>query len=144
MEAAAHREAAGRVPWRRLLAGAVGIVALVLAVWWTSDRGSFNRAPARATIQRLTLSGTAIDAATSRDGRYLAWVESLGGLQSLRLRQLGEDRSIELVPPAPVGYWGIAFSHDGSRVFYATKSAQQPAGRLHVVNVLGGYTARAR
>ena len=138
MEAAAHREAAGRVPWRRLLAGAVGSVAVVLAVWWASDRGAFNRAPARVTIERLTLSGTAIDAATSRDGQYLVWVESLGGLQSLRLRQLGGDRSIELVPPAPVGYWGIAFSPDGGRVFYATKSAQQPAGRLHVVNVLGG------
>ena len=42
------------------------------------------------------------------------------------------------MPPAPVGYWGIAFSHDGSRVFYATKSAKEPAGRLYVVNVLGG------
>ena len=46
--------------------------------------------------------------------------------------------AIELVPPAAVGYWGIAFSHDGSHVFYATKSAQEPAGRLYVVNVLGG------
>jgi Tol biopolymer transport system component len=84
------------------------------------------------------LSGTSIDAATSRDGRYLAWVESSGGLQGLRVRQLGEDRSIELVAPAAVGYWGIAFSHDGSRVYYATKSAQEPSGRLYVINVLGG------
>ena len=142
MEAAAHREAAERIPWRRLVAGAVGIVAAVLAVWWATERGFVGRTPARVTIERLTLSGTAIDAATSRDGRYLAWVESVGGMQGLRVRQLGEDRSIELVPPATVGYWGIAFSHDGSRVFYATKSAQEPAGRLHVVNVLGG-TPRA-
>ena len=138
LEAAAHRETARRVPWRRLLAGAVGIVALTLGVWWASERGFLERTPGSVVIERLTLSGTAIDAATSRDGRYLAWVESLGGLQGLRVRQLGEDRSIELVPPAPVGYWGIAFSPDGSRVFYATKSAQEPAGRLYVVNVLGG------
>ena len=32
MEAAAHREAAEQIPWRRLVAGAVGIVAAVLAV----------------------------------------------------------------------------------------------------------------
>ena len=137
MEAAAHREAAGRTPWRRLLAGAAAIVAVVLAIWWTSDRGSIGREPARVTIDRLTSSGTAIDAATSRDGRYLAWVESAGGLQGLRIRQQGGDRSIELVPPATVGYWGIAFAEDGSRVFYATKSAQEPAGRLYVVDVLG-------
>ena len=142
LEAATHRETADRVPWRRLLAGAAAIVALVLAVWWTTESGFVGRAPTSVGIQRVTLSGTAIDAATSRDGRYLAWVESMGGMQGLRVRQLGEDRSIELVPPEPVGYWGIAFSHDASRVFYATKSAQEPAGRLYVVSVLGG-TPRA-
>jgi Tol biopolymer transport system component len=138
LEAAAHREAAERIPWRRLLAGAAGIVAAVAAIWWASERGFQGRTPATVGIERLTSSGTAIDAATSRDGRYLAWVESVGGMQGLRVRQLGEDRSIELVPPAAVGYWGIAFSHDGSRIFYATKSAQEPAGRLYVVSVPGG------
>ena len=142
LEAASHREANARVPWKRLLAGAAGIIGLVVAIWWMTEGGFLGRTPTNVGIQRLTLSGTAIDAATSRDGRYLAWVESIGGMQGLRVRQLGEDRSIELVPPAPVGYWGIAFSSDASRVFYATKSAQEPAGRLHVVNVLGG-TPRA-
>jgi hypothetical protein len=131
---------------------AAGIVIAAVAVWWAAERRFIGRAPARVTIERLTLSGTAIDAATSRDGRYLAWVESVGGMQGLRVRQLGEDRSIELVPPAAVGFWGIAFSLDGSRVFYATKSAQEPSGRLYVTNVIVGHrghcspgsTARSR
>jgi Tol biopolymer transport system component/tRNA A-37 threonylcarbamoyl transferase component Bud32 len=138
LEAAQHREAAERIPWRRLIAGAAAILALVVGVWWTTEGRFRGATPATVSIERLTLSGTAIDAATSRDGRYLAWVESIGGLQALRVRQLGEDRSIELVPPATVGYWGIAFSPDASRVFYARKSAQEPAGRLYVVSVLGG------
>jgi Tol biopolymer transport system component/tRNA A-37 threonylcarbamoyl transferase component Bud32 len=138
VEAATHREVTERIPWRRLMAGAAGIVALVLGVWWASEGRFQGRASGNVGIERLTLSGTAIDAATSRDGRYLAWVESVGGMQSLRVRQLGEDRSIELVPPATVGYWGIAFSPDGSRVFYARKSPSEPAGRLYVVSVLGG------
>lgn len=143
LEAATHREAAERVPWKRLLAGAAAIVALVVGLWWmASERGYLGRTPPSVSLQRLTLSGTAIDAATSRDGRYLAWVESLGGMQALRVRQLGEDRSIELVPPAAVGFWGIAFSPDATRVFYATKSPENPTGRLYVVNVLGG-TPRA-
>ncbi len=144
LEAATHRETAARVPWRRLLAGAAAIVALVLAVWWTTESGFVGRAPTSVGLQRVTLSGTAIDAATSRDGRYLAWVESMGGMQGLRVRQLGEDRSIELVPPQPVGYWGIAFSHDASRVYYATKSAQEhrrPAVRRECP---GWNSARAR
>jgi eukaryotic-like serine/threonine-protein kinase len=138
LEAASHRRAADRVPWRRLIAGAAAIVALVVGVWWTTERGFVGRTPGPVSIERLTLSGTTIDAATSRDGRYLAWVESVGGQQGLRVRQIGEDRSIELVPPATVGFWGIAFSDDGSRVFYATKSAQEPSGRLYVISVLGG------
>ena len=113
-------------------------IGVVLAVWWATERRFVGRSPAQVTIERLTLSGTAIDAVTSRDGRYLAWVESIGGMQGLRIRPQGGDRSVELVPPATVGYWGITFSPDGSRVFYATKSAQEPAGRLYVVNVLGG------
>jgi Tol biopolymer transport system component/tRNA A-37 threonylcarbamoyl transferase component Bud32 len=138
LEAATHRETAERIPWRRLIAGAAGILALVLGIWWATEGRFHGRTPGSVGIERLTLSGTAIDAATSRDGRYLAWVESVGGMQSLRVRQLGEDRSIELVPPATVGYWGIAFTPDGSRVFYSRKSAQEPGGRLYVVSVLGG------
>jgi len=90
------------------------------------------------TIERLTTSGTAIDSTLSPDGRYLAWVDSIGGMQGLKVRQLGEDRNVELVPPAQVGYWGIAFSPDGSRVYYAIKSTKEPSGRLYAVNVLGG------
>ncbi len=92
----------------------------------------------RVSIERLTTTGTAIDAAISPDGRQLAWVESAGGMQGLRLRRLDQGQTLELVPAAAVGYWGIAFTPDGSRVFYATKSAQNPAGRLFAVSVQGG------
>src|SRR6185503_10182232 len=72
------------------------------------------------------------------DGRYLAWVDSAGGQQGLKVRQLGEDRYVELVPAAPVGFWGITFAPGGSRIYYTIKSAQEPAGRLFAIGVLGG------
>ena len=59
-------------------------------------------------------------------------------MQSLKIRQLGEDRSVELVPPGPVRFWGIAFAPSGWRVFYAIKSAQEPGGRLFAIGILGG------
>jgi eukaryotic-like serine/threonine-protein kinase len=115
----------------------IGLVSFALAIGWGVWRGTRPSAP-QVSIERLTASGTAIDSALSPDGRYLTWVDSVGGMQSLKVRQLGEDRSVELVPPAPVGFWGIAFAPDGSRVYFALKSAKEPAGRLFAVGILGG------
>jgi serine/threonine protein kinase len=121
---------------------AAGIAAVLLAAastWWLTSRSTTpSSSSARVSIERLTTTGTAIDAALSPDGRYLAWVESAGGMQGLRLRRIGEGQTLELVPAAVVGYWGIAFTPDSSRLLYATKSAQNPAGRLSSVSVQGG------
>jgi Tol biopolymer transport system component len=130
---------AGARPSRRssVVFAAIGLTAFALAIVWGVVRGGPVVRPP-VNIERLTTSGTAIDSALSPDGRYLAWVESVGGLQSLKIRQLGEDRSVELVPRAQVGYWGIAFSPNNSRIYYSVKSADQPAGRLFTIGVLGG------
>jgi Tol biopolymer transport system component len=121
-------------------AAAVAVVALAaLAVWWsTGQRTRTLPSSSGVSIERLTTVGSAIDAALSPDGRHLAWVESEGGLQGLRMRRIADGQTVELVPAAGVGYWGIAFTPDGSRVFYATKSARNPAGQLSAVSIEGG------
>jgi TolB protein len=121
-----------------MLAALAGLAVLGGLGWWTVANGLRDPAPASVTIERLTTSGTAIDAAISPDGRRLAWVTSAGGQQALRVRDLRDTSDVEIVPPARVGYWGIAFSRNGSEVFYTTKSAEEPAGRLFVVSVDGG------
>jgi Tol biopolymer transport system component len=126
---------------RNLVAAVVALVlvAAIVAAWWMNRRLPTARGSSgRVSIERLTTTGTAIDAAISPDGRQLAWVESAGGMQGLRLRRLDQGQTIELVPAAVVGYWGISFTPDGSRIFYATKSAQSPAGRLFEVSAQGG------
>jgi len=122
---------------RSMIAAAVGLTAFALAIAWGMTRGT-RAIPTSVSIERLTASGTAIDSALSPDGRYLAWVDSMGGQQGLKVRQLGEDRYVELVPAAPVGFWGIAFAPSGSRIYYTIKSASEPAGRLFAIGVLGG------
>ena len=82
-------------------------VAIAIPLW----RGRTPAPPAAALrIDRTTSSGLVIDAILSPDGKYLAYVESLGGKQALWLRQVQGTRPIELVPAAPVGFWGIAFA----------------------------------
>jgi Tol biopolymer transport system component len=124
---------------RSVLVGLSASGALAAIGWWTLAGGAGGTTPAM-TIERLTTSGTAIDAAISSDGRYLAWVTSAGGLQALRVRELGGARDVEIVPAARVGYWGIAFSRDNTRIFYSTKSAEQPSGRLFAVSRAGGMS----
>ena len=122
---------------RRSAVIALGAGALAAVGGWWALRERNTPAPA-PTIERLTSTGTAIDAAISRDGRHLAWVASSGGQQGLRVRELAGTSEIELVPPAAVGFWGIAFSPDGRHIYYATKSVEEPAGRLYVVPITGG------
>jgi eukaryotic-like serine/threonine-protein kinase len=128
-------------PERRyfVIGGMAALLGIGILGWWQAGRRPTATGPSgRVSIERLTTTGTAIDAAISPDGRTLAWVESAGGMQGLRLRRVDQGQTIELVPAAVVGYWGIAFTPDGSRVLYATKSAQSPAGRLFAVSVQGG------
>jgi serine/threonine protein kinase/Tol biopolymer transport system component len=122
-----------------IAAAAIAVLAAGLAaavtLWRNPEPAS---APDSLTIARLTASGLVIDAVLSPDGKYLAYVESSGGFQSLHLRQIGGGRTIELVPPARMGYWGIAFARDGQSIMYGWKSSEHPAGTLYQVPVLGG------
>jgi Tol biopolymer transport system component len=118
----------------------VFVLAALAAIWLV------RRPPAphedasvrQLSIQRLTGSGTVIDAVVSPDGKYVAYVESSGGRQALYLRQVNGTRPIELLPPAAVTFWGMAFARDGQSVYYGQKGPAQPTGQLLQIPVLGG------
>ena len=98
--------------------------------------------PTPLTIRRLTSTGNVIAAAISPDGKYIAYVNSEQGEQSLWLRQLATRQDLQLVPPAPVGYWGHAFSPDGSSIYYAIRGHDGPYASLHVISSLGGESRK--
>jgi eukaryotic-like serine/threonine-protein kinase len=126
-----------------LAAGGAAILALIAAVAFVV-RGR-QPAPAagaaalpRIAIERVTSTGTVIDAEISPDGKYVAYVVS-DGLQSLWLRQLATGSSLQLVAPAQVGYWGISFTRDSSAVTYGVKSpAAGVGGAFYRIPALGG------
>ena len=88
-------------------------------------------------LTRLTNSGNAIDATISPDGKYIVYVMSDRGSQSLYIRQVSTANDKQIVPPAAVGYFGITFSPDGTELFYAIKK-NLDAGTLYRIPVLGG------
>jgi serine/threonine protein kinase/Tol biopolymer transport system component len=88
-------------------------------------------------ISRITNSGNAIDATISPDGKYVVYALSTRGAQSLYIRQVNAANDKLIVPPAPVGFFGLTFSPDGTELFYAVK-ASLDAGTLYRIPVLGG------
>ena len=87
-------------------------------------------------LTRITNSGNAIDATISPDGKYIVYALSDRNRQSLYIRQVSTANDKEIVPPAPLGFFGVTFSPDGSDLFYATK--QMDNGALYRVPILGG------
>jgi Tol biopolymer transport system component len=126
---------------------AVGILALVTTLtaawygWNAYSKRSSTVGP--VSIRPLTSNGLVIDACISPDGKYLAYVESFEGKHALWLKQIATGSLIQLVEPAPVGYWGIAFAPDGSSIYYALKSATiGGGGALFRLPTLGGAPRR--
>ena len=92
----------------------------------------------RINVTKLTTNGNAIFGAISPDGKYVAYVKSENGQESLWLRQVDSAGNLEVAPPREGHYQGIAFSPDGNYIYYghATSSAND-AGEIFKVPVLG-------
>ncbi|HEY6121099.1 MAG TPA: protein kinase [Pyrinomonadaceae bacterium] len=97
----------------------------------------------RINVTKLTTNGNATMAALSPDGKYLAYVVSDAGMQSLWLRQVAITSNVQLVQPRDGRYMGVAFSPDGNFVYFAF-AANDPndQGAAYRIPVLGvGNTA---
>lgn len=121
---------------------AIVLVALVLAASGFGVYKLLSRENAIAhfseiELARLTNSGNAIDATISPDGKYIVYALSDRNSQSLWIRQVSTANDRLVVPPAPVGYFGMTFSPAGDDLYYVTK-ANLSAGTLYRIPVLGG------
>jgi serine/threonine protein kinase len=121
---------------------AVGVIMIVVTAlgttiyrWLTQEEPVAHFWDVKLT--RLTNSGNAIDATISPDGKYIVYVLSDRSRQSLYIRQVSTANDKEIVAPAPVGYFGITFSPDGTELYYIIKQ-NLSAGTLYRVPVLGG------
>jgi serine/threonine protein kinase len=97
-----------------------------------------------ATITRLTTTGTAGLPALSPDGRYVAYVETVGEEQSLWIRQTATASNVQIVPSRPdVRIAATTVTPDGNFVDYITiEQSPQVAYTLWRVPFLGGPPRR--
>lgn len=91
----------------------------------------------KVKLTRFTTTGKAVKAAISPDGKYLAYVLSDAGQQSIWLRQIATGKDLQLVSPLRTDFDGLTFSHDGSYVYYVSQEMNH-LGVLFQVPSLGG------
>ena len=124
------------------VATAIVAVALIGAGWyWSGQKTVTSAVHPSMTVERITSSGNVIDGVISPDGKYIAYVESASGKQSLWFRQTAGGRPLQLTT-TDGGFWGTAFSKDGTSIYYALKTPTETQGTLFVIPVLGGSPRR--
>jgi Tol biopolymer transport system component/DNA-binding winged helix-turn-helix (wHTH) protein len=88
-------------------------------------------------ITQLTTNGKTALAAISPDGKYLVSVVVDDGKSSLWLRHIQTNSDTQVIPPAEVSYGEVAFSLDGSYIYFL-KADEHGDNDLFRVPVLGG------
>ncbi len=130
------------MPW----AIAAGILAAVLftavALYFSLRPASMSEpGAANFNVTRFTNTGKALDAAISRDSKYVVYVQLEGAKQSLWVKQVASGSNVRIVEPADVFYQGLAFTGDGNYVFYNVWDKQH-VGEIYKIPVLGGPATR--
>jgi len=92
-------------------------------------------------VTQITNSGKVIDATISPDGNLIVYSLSDAGKQSIWIRQVRTANDKMIVPPAPIGLFGITVSRDGNELYYAVKQ-NLDRGTLYRIPILGGSPAK--
>lgn len=143
-----HAPAGGRIGVGVAAAYAAVTVALLIALafgWRVAASREARRIATPLDITALTSYGDVIDAIISPDAKYLAFVRSDQGRQSLWVRQLRGTNPIQLVAAQPVSYYGMSFAPDSASLYYVVRGPEPlayPSGMLFQIPALGGAPRR--
>jgi serine/threonine protein kinase len=119
-----------------LAAGAVIAAVLIYARYRAASHAPAP--PAALEFTRVTGSGDVQQADISPDGKYVAYVRETAGKQSLWLKQLATDSDVQIVTLGQDKCEGLAFSLDGSYVYFVRRERLKASGDLYQVPSLGG------
>jgi Tol biopolymer transport system component/DNA-binding winged helix-turn-helix (wHTH) protein len=135
---ASHRIARSSRLWG--IAGAATLIAVAIIAYLLA-RSSASRPshpPQAPNMTRVTGDGDIRYADISPDGMYVAFVRATDGKQSLWLKQLATGRVLELADMGKYECEGLAFSPDGSYIYFVRKEPLQASGELYQAPFLGG------
>jgi len=130
----ANQTSRGFVPFGLL---ALAVI-LIFGAWWFRSVifGSPQLVFNSPQVSRLTENGKSHLPEISPDGKNIAFVTSDAGMNSLKVRQVATDSTVEIVPPMNLRFRTPTFSPDGSYVFYTTED--EGVGTVYQIPTLGG------
>lgn len=131
--------AEARAPRRHYFPVAAVAAALILALGaWFFLPKIWGSPPKFDSIQlsRLTDNGKANLAAVSPDGKFIAFINTQDGRQSLNVRQVATGSSVEIVPATDLEFFQPTFTPDGNYIFYV--SVDRGVGTVYQIPTLGG------
>lgn len=94
-------------------------------------------------LNRVTTSGNVVEeqAIISPDGKYLAYVVDEAQQQSLWVRQITTNATVQITSPAEVSFQGLTISHDSNYIYYLTVD-RVGVTAIHRVASIGGATRK--
>jgi len=131
--------------WIAILACAVLIAIAAFAYYKLRARPTkLLRTPfEHIEVTKLTTNGNALMAALSPDGKYVAFVTSESGKETLLLRQVAVNSNAVLLGPREGRYLGVVFAPDGDYLYFGfATSDRNDGGQIYKLPMLGiGATA---
>lgn len=93
-------------------------------------------------VSRLTFNGNVGPAAISPDAKYVAYISTNAGLQSIWLRQAETESTKQITNSESGFYHTLTFSHDGNYVYYTRSDEGDSVHALYRMPVLGGVPTK--
>ena len=93
-------------------------------------------------IKSVTIDGTSVCSASSRDGKWVAHAEERDGKQRLVLTNTATSTSSQIVPPADAQYLGVSFMRDSDYLFFTRK--ESGASNLYRLPLTGGTPVKIK
>jgi serine/threonine protein kinase len=121
-----------------IAAALVAFTLLYLVIGLRHSRSRLGTEFQNRKITKLTSTGKSSLPRISPDGKYVAFIASDQGQQSILLRQVATQSNVQVVPPSDTDYMGLAFSPDGNYIYYSAMEKGNASHSLYQVASLGG------
>ncbi len=97
------------------------------------------RTSVNLAIQRLTGNGNVAKAAISPDGKFLAYVQIDADQESLWVKQISTNSSVQAVAPSLMDHYdSLTFSPNGDFIYFTGKNVENTTRTIFRVPTLGG------